>query len=156
MAPLDILTSIAPWNGEIRGSPTPSTTSAASVVSIDSVFSDPDMISPTALETPVSHQPFAISGGSKMRADVQLNPDGSFLRHDKYFFKDGNITFLVRRDALVLVCTRAHQQFFRSMAPSFVSIDTFFLAILSISPPDSPSLAFVITKLCIQSCQWAT
>jgi hypothetical protein len=107
MAPPDILTYIA-RKGETCGSPTPSAASVASVVSIDSLFSDPDMISPTALETPVSHQPFAISGGSKMRGGVQLTPDGSFLRHDKYFFKDGNITFLVRHDALVLVCTRAH------------------------------------------------
>ena len=26
----------------------------------------------------------------------EIGPDGSFLRHDVYFFKDGNVTFLVR------------------------------------------------------------
>ncbi|KAI0250026.1 hypothetical protein BJV78DRAFT_616049 [Lactifluus subvellereus] len=87
--------SIAPWKGdEICSSPTPSTASVASVVSIDSLFSDPDMISPTALETPVPHQS-EISCGSKTQAGIQLTIDDSFLRHDKYFFKDGNITFLV-------------------------------------------------------------
>jgi hypothetical protein len=147
--------SIAPRKGdEICGSPTPSTASVASVVSIDSLFSDPDMISPTALETPVPHQP-VISCGGKMQAGIQLTIDESFLRHDKYLFKDGNITFLVRHGAPVLVCIRAHQQLFRSKAPPFASTDTFSLVILPISPPDSPSLLSVITKLCLRSCQWA-
>ena len=33
--------------------------------------------------------------------------DDPFLRHDKYFFKDGNITFLVRPS--LIVCDSAHR-----------------------------------------------
>jgi hypothetical protein len=37
---------------------------------------------------------------------VHHGNDDPFARHDKYFFKDGNITFLVRPS--LIVCDSAH------------------------------------------------
>jgi hypothetical protein len=91
-------TSTAPHGGdEICSSPTLSSASGVSIVSIESMFSNlnPDMISPTGHNSPVT-QPAPISGAGKTLAGVQLTTDDSFVRHDKYFFNDGNITFLVR------------------------------------------------------------
>ena len=36
------------------------------------------------------------SEGRKTPRGGHATPDDSFIRHDAYFFKDGNITFLVR------------------------------------------------------------
>jgi hypothetical protein len=79
---------------DICNSPTLSSASGVSIVSFDSIFSNPDVISPTALGAPLP-QRATILGGSETPAGIQLATDDSFVRHDKYFFKDGNITFLV-------------------------------------------------------------
>jgi hypothetical protein len=146
-------TSTAPCgDDEICCSPTLSSASGISIVSIDSIFSNPDMICPPTLEAPVA-QPAC---GSETPAGIQLITDDSFVRHDKYFFKDGNITFLVRAPPNIGLRHPAHRRNFRSMAPSSASIDTFSLVIRPTSPPDSPYLASVITKHCLRSCHWVT
>ncbi len=87
----------------------PVLSSAASIVSFDSTFSDtyPShcQMSPTASEA--SGLPSAEFGAKytnlpgfseegKRPRGGHTTPDDSFIRHDAYFFKDGNVTFLVR------------------------------------------------------------
>ncbi|KAI9441605.1 hypothetical protein H4582DRAFT_1810947 [Lactarius indigo] len=89
----------------------PVLSSAASIVSFDSTFSDTypspspsrSQICPTASETAVPHSadvgaehtsPPGFSARIKLR-NGYATPDGSFIRHDAYFFKDGNVTFLI-------------------------------------------------------------
>ena len=125
---------------------------AASVVS-DSTFSVSDMfqshfqMSPAASETAgaqfganhTSLPDFLEDGNTP-----EIGPDGSFLRHDVYFFKDGNVTFLVRGQYFAYsTCLPAH----RLMACNIASIDTSFLAIQSTSPHNLPSSAYVTMKL---------
>ena len=82
----------------------PVLSSSASIVSFDSTFSVSDtfpshfQMSPTASEAlgaqfGANHTsiPDFLEYGKNATPD-----DGSFLRHDMYFFKDGNVTFLVR------------------------------------------------------------
>ncbi|KAI0295233.1 hypothetical protein BC826DRAFT_1008976, partial [Russula brevipes] len=73
-------------------STTPSSLSALSVFSIDSIVSNSHMITPKALEARPAElgvKPKSSLGG----ADPMT--DDSFPRHDTYYFKDGNVTFLV-------------------------------------------------------------
>ena len=96
------------WGGnEDLISPVPSST--PSIVPIDSAFSHERNTSSTVQEAtgPSTHESFAklmsfllaepsggeTSASKHQRADTA---DDSFTRHHKYFFKDGNITFLVR------------------------------------------------------------
>ena len=80
--------------------PAPSA-SAASIVATDAVPPEKNspMVSQAALEAPgaqpaaLEAQPASLPGVS---ADAKPTTDNSFARHDTYFFKDGNITFLVR------------------------------------------------------------
>ncbi|KAI9465231.1 hypothetical protein BJY52DRAFT_1209647 [Lactarius psammicola] len=94
---------IVSWSdNEISISPVPS---SASIVSFDSTFSDTypnhSLMSPTASEAP--GLPYAEFGakhtGFSEEAKIPRcghgTPDGSFKRHDTYFFKDGNVTFLI-------------------------------------------------------------
>ena len=77
----------------------PILSSSASIVSFDSTFSVSDtfpshfQMSLTDSEAPGAQTslPDFLEGGKNATPD-----DGSFLRHDMYFFKDGNVTFLVR------------------------------------------------------------
>ena len=81
------------WFSEPHVSPVQSRASAVSVVSINSIVSDTHMM--TAEATWV--QPAEL-GAKLTNLPGSDNPtaDNSFVRHKKYFFKDGNITFLVR------------------------------------------------------------
>ena len=89
----------------------PVLSSAASIVSFDSTFSVSDTysshleISPTTSEAPglpsdqvgskhASIPLFSEEGRTPRGGHATL--DDSFVRHDAYFFKDGNVTFLVR------------------------------------------------------------
>ncbi|KAI0002244.1 hypothetical protein BJV74DRAFT_43321 [Russula compacta] len=94
---------IVSWRGnEARVSQPPpvSSASAVSVVAIDSISSPQNQptMSQTAPEAPeprtagLEAEPGTISGIS---AGAEPTTDDSFLRHDTYFFKDGNITFMV-------------------------------------------------------------
>ncbi|KAI9441600.1 hypothetical protein H4582DRAFT_2073767 [Lactarius indigo] len=93
---------------EICISPIPS--SAASIVSFDSTFSDtyPTHIqmSLTASESEARGLPGAgfrarhtspprFPEEGKTPRNEHTTPDDSFIRHDTYFFKDGNVTFLI-------------------------------------------------------------
>ncbi|KAH9005683.1 hypothetical protein EDB83DRAFT_2236995 [Lactarius deliciosus] len=97
---------IVSWSdNEIWTSPVLS--SAASIVSFDSTFSDTypshPQTPPTASEAPglpgagfgakqTGHPGFS---EGKIPRGGQAIADDSFIRHDTYFFKDGNVTFLV-------------------------------------------------------------
>jgi hypothetical protein len=90
-------------------SPVLSSHSAASIVSFDSTFSDSTAsywkMSPTASASEVPSHPSAGFEASlpkfpedgKMSRSGYTTPGDSFVRHDTYFFKDGNVTFLVHR-----------------------------------------------------------
>ncbi|KAH9175015.1 hypothetical protein EDB89DRAFT_430847 [Lactarius sanguifluus] len=97
---------IVSWSdNEIWTSPVLS--NAASIVSFNSTFSDTypsrSQTLPTASEAP--RLPDAKFGAKKtglpgfsegkIPRGGQAIADGSFIRHDAYFFKDGNVTFLV-------------------------------------------------------------
>ncbi|KAH9175001.1 hypothetical protein EDB89DRAFT_429995 [Lactarius sanguifluus] len=96
---------IVSWNdNEICISPVLS--SAASIVSFDSTFSYPShlQMSPTASEA--RGLPSAEFGAqctslpgfpekAKTPRSEHTTPDDSFVQHDAYFFKDGNVTFLI-------------------------------------------------------------
>jgi hypothetical protein len=79
----------------------PDLSSAASIVSFDS-FSDLDtypchlQVPPTASESHDSELHSADLGAEHTSLLEGKTPSGSFVRHDEYFFKDGNVTFLVR------------------------------------------------------------
>ncbi|KAH9005682.1 hypothetical protein EDB83DRAFT_2302658 [Lactarius deliciosus] len=83
----------------------PVLSSAASIVSFDSTFSDTYLsrISPTASEAPglptaqFGAEYTGLPGFSegKIPRGRHPTPDDSFIRHDAYCFKDGNVTFLV-------------------------------------------------------------
>ncbi|KAH8986716.1 hypothetical protein EDB92DRAFT_2116328 [Lactarius akahatsu] len=95
---------IVSWSdNEIFTSPVLS--SAASIISFDSTFSDTylshSQMSPTASKAPGLHIAHI---GAKYTTFLEFSenpggghatPDDSFIRHDAYFFKDGNVTFLV-------------------------------------------------------------
>ena len=156
---------IVSWSDQqIHISPVLSSAASIRVVS-DSTFSGSDMfpshfqMSPTASETHgaqfganhTSRPDFLEDGNTPGVGDA--TPDGSFLRHDMYFFKDGNVTFLVRsRYFAHPTCLPVH----RSMACYIVSINTSFLAIPSTSQRNLPSSAYVTMKLSLPLYQLAT
>jgi hypothetical protein len=96
-------THIVSWGGsEHVISPAPSST--ASIVSVDSVLSHERETSSTVQELTAKRLSLLLaeqreyleklgSASAYQRADAA---DDSFTRHHKYFFKDGNVTFLVR------------------------------------------------------------
>ena len=77
----------------------PVLSSAASIVSFDPTFSE---MPPTAPEAPGLHSAdleakhTSLLEGRKTPRGEHAAPDDSSIRHDAYFFKDGNVTFLVR------------------------------------------------------------
>ena len=83
----------------------PVLSSAASIVSFDSTFSDTESDWKMSLTASEARLPSA--GFEAKHADLpkfleestsrgrHTMPDKSFVRHDRYFFKDGNVTFLV-------------------------------------------------------------
>jgi len=89
----------------------PSLSKTPSMVSFDSLFSDNLEISPAiegaphATESQAKHTSSQViepsSSGSRACPSVSVYPgadaaEGPSIRHHKYFFKDGNVTFLVR------------------------------------------------------------
>jgi hypothetical protein len=82
----------------------PAGSSAPSIVSVDSILSDTHKKSHGTLqapESPIRSQAIESLGNSGKYPGV----DGSFIRHPKYFFADGNITFLVRDVLMIMVDT---------------------------------------------------
>lgn len=87
MAPPHIIS----WRATERSSSPVSTTS---LVSIDSILSDNSSTVPEAPQSKVKSMSFPVFLG-KRESGVHLAHHDPFTRHDKYYFKDGNITFLV-------------------------------------------------------------
>ena len=103
-------TRIVSWSGDEHiGSPNLSKT--PSVISVDSILSDKPEASPSDQGAPYmpesqpTHTASQVIGPNEIRSSTSTtiyprtdaaNHDGSFMRHNKYFFKDGNVTFLVR------------------------------------------------------------
>jgi hypothetical protein len=132
---------IVSWKtSEPRVSPAVSSASGGSVVSINSIISDmmpteATGVQPAELGAKLTNWP-----GSANPSTVE-----SFVQHDTYFFKDGNITFLVRD---VLCCeSYSLKKVCRSMAYSIVFIDTFSLGTRHTSPPNSASSTSAIMNL---------
>ena len=91
MAPPHIIS----WGDNERSSSPVSTTS---LVSIDSILSDTSSTvpeAPRATQSKAKSMSFPVFLG-KRESGVHLSNHDPFMRHDKYYFKDGNITFLVR------------------------------------------------------------
>ena len=92
---------IVSWSDrEISTSPVLS--SAASIISFDSTLSDPVLNHASAPRLPsdkfgarCSNLPEFLDEGRTPRGG-HATLDDSFVRHDAYYFKDGNVTFLVR------------------------------------------------------------
>jgi hypothetical protein len=59
------------------------------------------MVSQVALEAPGSQPAVLEADPANLFADAKPTTDDSSLRHETYFFKDGNVTFLVR---VALLC----------------------------------------------------
>jgi len=90
----------------------PGLSKTPSMVSLDSLLSDnPETppateVAPHATESQAKNTSFQViepnASGSRACSSVSVYPgadaaaEGSFIRHHKYFFKDGNVTFLVR------------------------------------------------------------
>src|SRR5579863_2852922 len=101
---------IVSWRGnENRVSPPqpPSSASAVSVVAIDTIPAPqkPPMMSQAGTEAPVPQSSGleADPTGIPAAGVANLTTDDSTPRHGTYFFRDGNITFLVRK---MLQCVR--------------------------------------------------
>jgi hypothetical protein len=97
---------IVSWG--VSGSPIVSSAGTPSVVPIESLLSDPYTKSPITPEAwraraePGARPPsFLGVGAGESETPLADGPrqksDDSFPQHSKYFFKDGNVTFLVRR-----------------------------------------------------------
>jgi hypothetical protein len=127
--------------------------STPSFVSARSMFSDPPERSPGLQETfriaesqiqGVSSLVIDLGGGRKPTSTYRE----AFIRHHKYFFPDGNTTFVVRRShhddgvhhPLIVQAVR------RSKAHSTASIDTSSLVIRHTSLPNFPSSTSMIMK----------
>jgi hypothetical protein len=146
----------------------PVLSSAASIVSFDSTFSVSDtfgshfQMSPTASEAPgaqfgphyTSLPDFPEDGKTPGVRDAR--PDDSFLRHDTYFFKDGNVTFLVRGLRYLCYAYPTYSPAHRLMARYTAFTDTSSLAIPSTSQHDLLSWAYVTMKLSPLSYHLAT
>ena len=99
---------IVSWGTKAKIAP-PMLSKTPSMISFNSLNSDNLQTRP-----PVEGAPYAAKSqakytssqviepsGSKASSSVSMYPgggaaEGSFIRHPKYFFKDGNVTFLVR------------------------------------------------------------
>lgn len=83
---------IVSWKtSEPRVSPAVSSASGSSVVSINSIFSDMMTTETTAVQPADLGAKFTNWPGSAKPPTVD-----SFVKHDIFFIKDGNVTFLVR------------------------------------------------------------
>jgi hypothetical protein len=152
-------THIVSWGGnEHVISPVPSST--PSIVSVDPVLSHERETSSAVQEATGPAPEFLAKQWSFLSAEPRETStsastyqtadtaDDSFTRHNKYFFKDGNVTFLVRG---VSQESGVHIRFIseivcRLMEHFIVSTDISFLGTLSALPPCLTSSASVTTK----------
>ena len=103
-------TRIVSWSGDEHIispnlSKTPSISSVDSIISDKPEASESDQGAPHMAESQPTHRAFQViePNGTRTSISTTIYPgadaadhDGSFMRHNKYFFKDGNVTFLVR------------------------------------------------------------
>jgi len=105
-------TRIVSWSGD-EHIISPNFSKTPSVSSVDSILSDKpeafesesDRSAPRMAESQPTHRDFQViePNGTRTSKSTTIYPatdgadhGGSFMRHNKYFFKDGNVTFLVR------------------------------------------------------------
>jgi hypothetical protein len=101
-------THIVSWGGN-EHIVSPSLSKTPSIVSVDSILTDKSQTYPAIQGAPRAAEPRTKQvaaqviepNGIKTWTTTGMYPgpdaaDGSFVRHDKYFFADGNVTFLVR------------------------------------------------------------
>jgi len=103
-------THIVSWSGD-EHIVSPNLSKTPSVISVDSILSDKpeaslsDQGAPYMAESQPTHTVSQVIGPNEIRASTSTtiypgtdatHYDGSSMRHNKYFFKDGNVTFLVR------------------------------------------------------------
>ena len=94
---------IVSWGTKAKIAP-PMLSKTPSMISFNSLNSDNLQTRP-----PVEGAPYAAKSQAKYTSSQVIEPsgrvsmypgggaaEGSFIRHPKYFFKDGNVTFLVR------------------------------------------------------------
>jgi hypothetical protein len=104
---------IVPWGGDDH-IVSPNLSETSSVMSFDSILSDKPEASlsdksASRMAAMAESQPMHTasqvieSNGTKASTSTTTYPEtdaadqnGSFVRHNKYFFKDGNVSFLVR------------------------------------------------------------
>jgi len=128
-----------------------SSASPLPITSIHSIVSDRHTMTLGTAAT----QPREFGANStSLPGDSNSSTDDTYLRHDTYFFEDGNITFLVCDVLRCCVCLS--QQCSRPMAGFIVFIDTSFLATQLTSITNLPVLAYGITNLCTLSYRWTT
>jgi len=104
-------TRIVSWSGD-EHIISPNLSKTPSVISVDSILSDKleaslgDQGAPRMAKSHPTHTASQViePNGTRTSTSTTMYPgtdaaadhDGSFRRHNKYFFKDGNVTFLVR------------------------------------------------------------
>jgi len=143
------------------------------MVSFDSLlFDNPETppaieVAPHPTESQAKHTSFQViepsASGSRACSSVSVHlgadaAEGSFIRHHKYFFKDGNVTFLVR-DTLIFSHESCVNAMFIDETLCTSRLETRCTASTDISsrvtrytsPRDSPCLTSVTTRLSLPS-----
>jgi hypothetical protein len=153
---------IVSWGGNEPIIP-PNPSKTHSIVSADSILQDkhdtsppvqPEGASYVAVSWAMNMAPQVIgSSGTETSTSTSTYPganatDGSFTRHPKYFFKDGNVAFLVRvvRSCEWWDAESIDQSICRSRTRSIVFTGISSLATRYTSPPDSPTSTSVTTS----------
>ena len=97
---------VVSWSGDEHIF-SPNLSKTPSLISVDSILSDkfeasPSDQGPPMAESQPTHGAFQViePNGTTTSATIYPGTDAAdhdhpFMRHDKYFFKDGNVTFLV-------------------------------------------------------------
>jgi hypothetical protein len=100
-------TRLVSWNGD-KHVVSPNVSKTSSIISVESILSDNFEASPgdqgvhrLAESQPTKTASQVIEPNGTRRSTTttiysETGADGSFMRHNKYFFKDGNVSFLVR------------------------------------------------------------
>jgi hypothetical protein len=136
MAPPHIIS----WAANER-SISPISTTPTSVVSIESISSDSS--STRATQSRVQSMSFPLFLGDR-EPGVRHATNDPFANHDKYYFKDGNITFLVW--PCLIICNSAYCFYSRLIAPFTVCTAISFHSIQRTSPPGLTNLGFASTN----------
>jgi len=159
-------TRIVSWGGnEHVTALSPSLSKAPSIVSVDSTLMEKlsnSQNTPRADQPRAKHISSRVIGQSGTRTSWTSSmcpwvdaTDDSFIRHHKYFFDDGNVTFLVRGlQPWVVWSEFSHQIMYRLKTHCIASTDISSLATRYTSPPDSPSSMSVTTRPSLPSYPW--